>query len=220
MDCPPGWYEQSLDYSCQKCHDSCQTCEKNATDCPDCRNVTGIIYYNLDSTSCLVRCPNGYYGFDANNTCVLCHEYCSRCFGPDEFSCTACRTHNGTAYHLIFGSNTCNETCPEGEYANSTSHLCLVCDSNCATCFGTARNCTSCFLVNGFYVYLHGSICIQECPAGQYEDSTTRECELCAEGCATCTGKTLYDCQTCDNETTFNYTNNLATNYTYYKVIN
>ena len=108
LDCPSGYYELSLDYSCQKCHESCQSCGDNATDCPDCRNVTGIIYYNLNSNSCLIHCPDGYYGYDSNNTCLLCHEYCTKCFGPDEFSCTACSTNDSTHYYLIFGSNTCN----------------------------------------------------------------------------------------------------------------
>ena len=195
------------------CHRSCAACTNNATDCSSCKNVTGIVYYNLNNTSCHLVCPNGYFGQIQNNTCIACHPYCSRCFGADEYSCTACQTFNGTKYHLVFGANTCINICPAGQYANSTSHLCLVCDSNCATCNGTSKNCTSCFLVNGFYVYLSNNICLQNCPHGYYNDFLTKKCNPCHEGCATCTGSTLYDCQSCDN-----YTN--VTNYTYYKVIN
>lgn len=174
-DCPDGFYEESLGYTCQKCHESCNTCNTSATDCPDCRNVTGIVYYNLND-KCLLKCPNGYYGDDGNNSCYVCHDYCSKCYSDDEFSCTACTTFNNTDYFLQFGTNTCVDVCPDGEYSNSTSHLCLICDSNCATCSEKPKNCTSCFLVNGYYVYLSGNICIQECPIGYYEDTTTRQC--------------------------------------------
>ena len=129
-DCPTGWYEQSLGYICEKCHESCGSCGDNATDCPGCKNVTGIVYYNLNS-SCLSRCPDGYFGRDADNACIKCHDYCSKCFGADNLSCTACRQNNSIDYFLSYGTNTCVQNCPGGQFANTTTLLCLICDSNC-----------------------------------------------------------------------------------------
>lgn len=108
MDCPTGWYEQPLGYTCQKCHESCASCGTNATDCPACANVTGIVYYNLNGTQCLARCPTiGYFGRDSDNTCVDCHDFCKKCFDSDEFSCTACQQNNSINYYLQYGTNTC-----------------------------------------------------------------------------------------------------------------
>ena len=73
--------------------------------------------------------------------------------------------------------------CPDGEYENATAHKCLLCNSNCATCDGEPNNCTSCHLVNGYYVYLDINICVQDCPAGEYENTNNQQCEPCADGC-------------------------------------
>ena len=158
------------------CHTSCAACNSNATDCSSCRNVTGIVYFHINSNSCIVACPIGYAAQIWNNTCVLCHPYCSKCFRPDQFSFTNCKIYNSTIYYLIYGATTCSDICPPGQFASSTSVLCLVCDSNCATCYGTSKNCTSCYLVNGFYVYLFNNICLKVCPTGYYSDLNTKKC--------------------------------------------
>ena len=145
------------------------------TDCQTCKNVTGIVYFQLND-QCLQNCPDGYWGKDSENLCYLCDFSCSKCYDEFNNTCTACTTYNNTIYYLQYGTDTCVDVCPDGQYENATAHKCLPCDSNCATCDIVANNCTSCFLVNGYYVFLDINICVQNCPDGEYEDSVTRLC--------------------------------------------
>ena len=162
LNCPVGYYEESFDgYNCVLCHEACASCDTSATDCQSCKNVTGNVFYNLNDL-CYQTCPDGYYGVDSTNLCSACHASCSQCFEAANDTCTACAENK----FLQYGTTTCVDSCPDGQYENSTARKCLPCDSNCKTCDTEAENCTSCFLVNGFYVYLDQNLCVQECPEG------------------------------------------------------
>ena len=60
-------------------------------------------------------------------------------------------------------------------------------------------------------MFLSNHVCLQVCPDGFYEDTGTSKCLPCEDGCATCNGPAISQCDTCKNAT------NLTT---FYKVIN
>lgn len=78
--------QESGTYTCRPCNNQCVGCKGNKnTECLQCRNV------NLTangSTTCLARCPAGYYS--GAGTCFPCHEYCVDCVGPSNKNCTSC----------------------------------------------------------------------------------------------------------------------------------
>ena len=61
-ECPKGQYEIDEGNLCAYCHESCSECSTSATECQACKNVTGIVYYNLYNSTCYQNCPTGYYG--------------------------------------------------------------------------------------------------------------------------------------------------------------
>lgn len=183
---------------CQQCHYSCATCDTSATDCLTCSNVTGRVHYLL-GTECLEKCPATYYGIDADNECAACHLSCQTCFGPNVDECYSCRQNSddGKDYFLQYGTTTCVETCPDGQYPNATSLKCLICDSNCDTCSSDSVTCDTCYMDGGAHVFLEGTVCVEKCKDGFYGENSTYTCDACADGCATCFGPDLTDCFTC-----------------------
>lgn len=87
--------------------------------------------------------------------------------------------------------------CPDGQYFTPNTTVCLICSSNCQTCENESKLCTSCFMDGGNYVYLYEEVCVANCPAGYYEASNYT-CQLCADGCLTCFGDTLKECDSCN----------------------
>ena len=69
------------------------------------------MFYNFNNT-CYQTCPDGMYGVDATNLCMACDSICSKCTNGANNTCTEC--HSG--YFLQYGTNTCVEICPGGQY--------------------------------------------------------------------------------------------------------
>jgi len=78
---------------------------------------------------------------------------------------------NSTAIYYFL--NVCYFTCPPGSYLSYDLVTCLACSAPCATCTGTANNCTSC--LNSYY-YI--GKCVDACPANFYIDSNNN-CQAC-----------------------------------------
>jgi proprotein convertase subtilisin/kexin type 5 len=129
----------------------------------------------------------------------MCAEECSTCIGSTINECTSCTSFNGSDYYLIHGTTICNQTCPDGQYEDETDNKCKVCNTECLTCSLTSSNCTTCGRVNGIKLYLENNTCVATCASGSYMNSSNNECEICAEGCLTCNGPTLNDCQSCNS---------------------
>lgn len=49
----------------------------------------------------------------------------------------------------------------------------------------------------GTNLYLYGTSCLLNCPNGYFANSTANTCDICATGCAICSGPTLNDCSVC-----------------------
>ena len=135
----------------------------------------------------------------SSNLCAGCNVKCQTCFGPNENQCTSCRTLDDTTTHnyLQYGTTTCVTACPDGQYANVTSHLCHLCDSNCAKCDTNSVNCLTCDMDGGAEVFLEGTVCVEICQIGYYGRSSDNQCIVCEDGCASCDGPDLTDCFTC-----------------------
>ncbi|CAJ1371801.1 unnamed protein product [Effrenium voratum] len=80
---------------------------------------------------------------------------------------------------MVLDGDTC--VCPAGTFWGA--EMCEPCDRGCATCGGSAQNCTSCREDHG--KFLQGSSCI--CPDGEYE-GPEGHCLPCAGTCKTCVG--------------------------------
>ena len=110
-----------------------------------------------------------------------CSAYCFSCYGDQPTQCFTCTQYNSTDYFLNYNTDYCGSSCPNGQYANLTSHTCLPCSPECKTCFGTATNCTSCgFSQYGFDLYLYGYQCLINCPISYWQNITQHTCDLCS----------------------------------------
>lgn len=133
---------------------------------------------------------------------MKCDARCLECTAGGNDTCSSCQaiTINSASvpHYLIYGTTICSDGCPDGQYANSTSKKCLLCDSNCKTCITNSTNCLSCGLnTAGYLVYLDVNKCVQKCPVGYYEDGTSKQCQKCHDGCSECYGPALTDCTAC-----------------------
>lgn len=134
------------------------------------------------------------YGQKSINTCTTCHVACSLCFGPLSTQCTECQPDllTGNYYYLSYNTNKCIQVCPYGQYAVNGTYRCELCDINCATCEGSAKNCLSCTYINTIsIVYLFNNKCITVCPKGYWMNSSVildHQCTDCHARCTVCYG--------------------------------
>jgi proprotein convertase subtilisin/kexin type 5 len=171
---------------CYPCSPICVTCTSWST-CTSC--AAGMI---LDAQGdCLSGCasPSMYYD-STTRQCLYCSSACYMCDGPLSSDCLAC----SPPLQLFQGS--CVTNCPFGYYATA-SYICQPCEISCASCFGSASNCTVCpvntFLLNG----TAGSYCSSSCGSGFYLNGTLGICQPCHLSCANCTGPAINQCSSC-----------------------
>ena len=158
--CPAGYYQDTSSNSCSACNTACTTCTgPTNTDCPSCNNN---YYLQPSSTTCLTTCPStGYWPNSGTHTCDSCHSACLTCSGSANTECSTCSTNN--YLQPAPNANTCESTCPDGYFPNSTTNLCDACNGACATCTGpTDTECPSCN--SGYYLQPYSTICLTTCP--------------------------------------------------------
>jgi hypothetical protein len=123
-------------------------CDQNLVlinnECTYCANSEFKVIAN---SSCVVTCPDYYYGDTTNYLCAQCDASCLTCSGPYAENCTSCSSTATLRYWLL---NMCWSVCPGGYYANDTSNACQICPTNinCGNCTYSAASsaviCTSC----------------------------------------------------------------------------
>ena len=191
--CPNGSFKNLSTLNCDNCTTACSKCgDSTATNCSSCS--TG--YYlqpSPDDTTCNNSCPSGFYGDASTNTCIQCTTACTKCSDGTATQCSAC---NATYYlQPAPHPTTCTNTCPSGYYEVSSSNTCGQCTSPCSDCNSSATQCSSC--VATYYLQPNGgTTCLQSCPAGYYEDSSTTLCGQCTSPCSNCSGSATH-CSTC-----------------------
>ena len=107
------WNDTLGFYDCAQCDSSCGNCNgptpKNCTSCNS--------PYKLLETEqiCIITasCPPGYW-IDANSNCWPCNPFCSVCYGPSQYECTAC----SSGYFKAYKRQGCVNSCPIGLYGN------------------------------------------------------------------------------------------------------
>ena len=126
---------------------------------------------------CYQNCPLNSFLKVNSNICEVCQPPCSACFNTST-NCLSCLSkYNSNIYYFL--SNVCyGSVCPDGYYANTSSRLCIKCQSNCPTC--TSSSCLSCLSP----LILYQGVCYQDCPTGTYSDSSS--CSSCLSICKTC----------------------------------
>ncbi len=207
--------------TCVICTDPCATCSNTLTNCTSCNSTTFLIYL---SNTCSATCTGAFVANAMTRTCDPCYIGCLTCTNSSSNGCSTCTNVSGTVYYL--SGTSCLTSCPSGFY-NNTPNGCAACTAPCLTSVNTATNCTSCvtnayFLVgntctlctapcvtcslalnnctscNGTTFFMASSnTCPTTCPAGFAGNTSTRVCDSCYIGCATCTNGSINRCSTC-----------------------
>ena len=104
---------------------------------------------------------------------------------------------NGTKNYLR-APLTCGPTCPDGFYPDDATATCKSCIGGCTRCETNGINCLQC----RSDLFLDQSLkrCVSVCPTGFFGDTTdpnSKICVKCNDKCASCTGSTESDCQSC-----------------------
>ena len=226
LECPTGWVDKS--YSCYPCDETdpafCATCEVEVDQCKSC--VVGKV---LQGTKCLGGCDTGYY--NVTNVCVKCDDNCKECEG-NPTNCTECNLGSGFTY---FYENKCYNTCPEDTYSHvepSGSKNCSKCSApdNCASCYGTASNCTSCIATPDKHYLVQGqNKCVTDCTTEvqfpiQFGDACVScqspcpvgKCSVVATNCTSCVGTSparFLESESCVEQCADKYWENTGTSY-------
>ena len=212
-NCPDGQYD-SGSKTCLQCSTFCATCSSNSSNCLSCNTLGGVGYY-LHSAACIITCPDLFYENTTNLQCAACDAACAICTGPSKSECSQCKNDGANDYYLEYGTTTCSQTCPVGQYQDTSGTFqCLLCASSCDTCLNTSSNCQTCAFSTtiGANVFLSGTQCLLACPAGFWGDTSNHQCTSCHVGCAVCTDASLTTCTSCRNDTSTQYYKEIGIN--------
>ncbi|KAL4508013.1 hypothetical protein ABPG72_021386 [Tetrahymena utriculariae] len=207
--CPPRYFENYVNFTCDPCDKSCQTCYGGSSDqCISCYEPFFLfqnyctdscpqnLYKDLEILKCVEDCTQNKSNRFANQltkNCQFCHSACQKCIGSSNKECTKC-----SSSHLLLGTS-CLDTCPKGYYAlykdpnlkNSVNIQvtddCLKCHKNCEDCYGPSESeCRVCS--KGLYTYYAPSIqnqgndektCVVQCPDQYIVNYQNMFCEKC-----------------------------------------
>lgn len=164
-DCLNGYYLESASSICLTCKDSCRRC-LNLTYCLACQDR-----YIFQNGNCIKVCDAGYYesSFNGSAICVSCPTSCSSCESVNNITiCLSC-TNN-----FFISNGLCLNSCGVGSFGYNG--ICYACIAPCSTC--TSENlCLTCISNMG---YLFNNSCLNVCPIGFYENTTSYECSKCS----------------------------------------
>ena len=128
-------------------------------------------------------------GIRSNFVCQKCSEECETCSKSGTF-CTKC----SNPYDFLYAINgKCVSSCPDGQFTDKDSGVCLDCNSNCQTC-RTKDSCNTC--VSGLVRYSNGT-CSETCPISMIPSKDGLSCVECEAPCKQCV-QTVDQCSSCD----------------------
>jgi proprotein convertase subtilisin/kexin type 5 len=159
------------------CAGDCKTCSVTTTNCTSCKIL------NLEGNACVSNCTVGS---------IPISQICTSCLG-------------GLSPQKYLTANTCQQTCPNFTYPNSSTLTCASCVSPCSLCtaFSSCLSCATSF-------FLEGTNCVSNCSVSF--TGVAGLCQACTNNCKTCSGATNF-CLTCNSGTYFlNATNSCVTN--------
>lgn len=147
-------------------------------------------FYGLVSTQkCQLTCPALTYPSPTTRICTACPAGCLTCDQLGCYTCYSdytfllsaltCNKHcNDTA--IYYFNSVCYSSCPGGSYLSFDLVTCESCSAPCATCEGTAGNCTSC--IESYY---YMGRCVSACPDNYYVD-VNMQCQACSANPSRC----------------------------------
>ncbi|CAD8093460.1 unnamed protein product [Paramecium primaurelia] len=202
--CPDGYYADTSTKTCRNCISTCVTC-LNPTSCSSCTQGS---FLTGNPPLCQTSCPAGFYGDSGTRACRSCFAGCRTCFGTTADKCQSCLA--SASPRLFYFNYSCNQTCPDGTYPNTSNSNCDSCHQFCGKCIDASAKCTQC-TTNRFMSPLSvdvNSPCITVCPYQYYGDQITRTCLLCATNCRSCTSSSANSCTACMNTNINDYQTN------------
>uniref|UniRef100_A0A4W6C5K8 Proprotein convertase subtilisin/kexin type 5a n=1 Tax=Lates calcarifer TaxID=8187 RepID=A0A4W6C5K8_LATCA len=188
LDCPERFFEDKERGECLRCHPDCTLCDgPNNNDCDDCAHPEATLH----NGACLTPCSSHTYRDAITGECKDCEASCLTCSGPHAGSCTSCREDQRLDGHdhCVPSANKCSPR----QYADQDGE-CHPCHKYCHRCSGPGK--THCLSCNQKHLLLNGT-CVDECPAGYYEEESGQKCEPCHPSCDTCVGKHSHECLAC-----------------------
>ena len=168
-----------------------------------CQCSVGYIFGN----QCVNNCPTGYG--NVGGQCTQCAENCAGCSGSKSL-CTSCV--NGYALNAVTGNCEIAPSCQFGQYFSQSRNGCArICPTN--TYYYESVCLTAClqgYQDNGvggcvplevqtgcsYPYFLSNGVCISNCPASTYADSSSRVCRPCSSNCFSCLTNTF--CYACN----------------------
>ena len=184
--------------SCEKCHDTCQTCSgQSFSDCLSCKpplelqiNSTCLCQPDQywDGISCVFcdpslnmkisgescRCKESFY--NDSSICSKCDSKCNTCVGGSLNNCDSCPLN----------STLVNSTCICKTKFYRADDLCLPCHQSCDECDRPHQS--NCMCWN------EGLLERCKCPKGEYWDQICFDCHF---SCVECLGADYFRCSMC-----------------------
>ncbi|XP_058630422.1 proprotein convertase subtilisin/kexin type 5 [Onychostoma macrolepis] len=184
--CPDGFFEDTDQGICERCHADCELCDgPEPNNCDSCSDTD----HTLHNGACLAPCPAHTYKESRSGECMACDSSCLTCSGPHDTSCSSCSEGLAMDAH---GRCATPITCPSHHYSNQDGE-CHLCHKYCHECSGPHQDqCLSC---NQNHYLLNGS-CVNQCPDEFFRGETQR-CEPCHPNCLTCMGRHSHECLSC-----------------------
>ena len=122
-------------------------------------NVFILKFYLKKIRTCSTTCPAGY--IQGANTCETCDANCKTCSPLVKATCLSCDSAVG-----YLQADACTPTCVGNFYEDDDTATCLICNTWCATCYGTGNTkCYTC-VVGKYHRTDVSNTCSDTCPAG------------------------------------------------------
>jgi hypothetical protein len=176
---------------CKWCPFGCKDCDK-VNNCNTCIDGYVLDSENASEKKCVtIKYCNDLDGFFVSGVnCSKCDAACLDCEGTDK-TCIECKPTEYLTYSFADSRNTCNASCGDKNYLDSSTVKCERCDDSCATCSpGLVNNaCLTC--ADGYYLETVTAsplvtICTKICKYGFAYDTATKVCVACHYSCADC----------------------------------
>ena len=208
---PEGYYvNDTILKTIDKCHESCKTCEKEATNCLKCSEEYPYFYLG----NCYKSCKNGnFIDYDGIAKCKCFEEKCLKCSKESLNSSLCISCNEDYYYYQIFNDEKNKDNfveCykgPEGYYLDKPNSIFRPCFYSCRNCesLGDSSNhlCTSC---NSKYSYSYpmendGKYmnCYPDCVYNFYFDDNNNYICLNTSGCPSFARLLVYNTKQCVN---------------------
>lgn len=179
------YYDEKTE-TCKTCHKKCFHCSgPTEHQCISCANNRYLF-----NTTCVEKCPAGYYADSDEGRCSPCHTTCATCSGKHSSQCLSCKPG------LYRQGKGCVSQCPTGYFAQNSTGSCEHCHKGCKECMGPQP--TDCLFCDTYFYLLHSkNQCVSSCPEYYYENKDENVCERCHPFCRTCEGKEGFSCTSC-----------------------